>query len=231
MINKVNSKYTIFIVGILIVTFIFFFTIFKSKATRPILHHGSEGKNVAEVQEKLKELGYFKGEIDGEYDGETQTAVKEFQKDKGITASGLVKKETWEALGFSMVTYRSKRDYPVYRNDEITMLARLVHAEARGEPYMGQVAVASVVLNRVESPAFPNSISEVIFQPLQFESVANGQFNLEPNQENIKAARSAFNGWDPTQGALFFYNPDKPINPWILSRNIIREIKNHVFAQ
>ncbi|HEY8391607.1 MAG TPA: cell wall hydrolase [Capillibacterium sp.] len=110
------------------------------------------------------------------------------------------------------------------------LLARLVHAEAEAEPYSGKVAVAAVLLNRIESPRFPNTLAGVVYQPLAFESVANGRIYTNPSSEAIKAAGDAINGWDPTGGALFFWNPSKPVSRWIWSRRIIARIGKHVFA-
>lgn len=120
----------------------------------------------------------------------------------------------------------------VTRADELDLLARLVAAEAEGEPYAGQVAVAAVILNRVDSPQFPNSISGVAYQPLAFESVMNGLiWRRQPSAEAYNAARDALNGWDPTYGSLFFWNPSKAVSPWIWTRTIIVRIGNHVFGR
>lgn len=120
----------------------------------------------------------------------------------------------------------------VTRAEDVDLLARVIAAEAQGEPYVGQVAVGAVILNRVKSPQFPNSLSGVIYQPHAFESVSNGLiWRRTPSAEAYRAAQDALNGWDPTYGALFFWNPNKPVSPWIWSRQIIVRIGNHVFAR
>ncbi|MFW5986195.1 MAG: spore cortex-lytic enzyme, partial [Halanaerobiales bacterium] len=186
---------------------------------------------------KLLQWGYYNGGVDGVYGSDTYRAVITFQRKNRLRVDGIVGPQTWNALGYRGMGSTSDNavstagNSGVSRSNDVQLIARLVHAEARGEPYEGQVAVAAVLLNRVESASFPNSVSSVIYQPLAFESVANGQFNLPPTQQNLKAARSALNGWDPTHGAVFFWNPSKPVNRWIWSRQIVRRIGSHVFAR
>ncbi|AZO96223.1 spore cortex-lytic enzyme [Halocella sp. SP3-1] len=220
----------------LIVIFLAVFYIPKSQAAQPTVSWGSRGSGVIVLQRKLRNWGYYSGSIDGTFGSETYRAVVNFQRKNRLRVDGVVGAETWAALGYegsggSSQTSRVSGSAGVSRSNNVEMIARLVHAEARGEPYEGQVAVAAILLNRVDSPSFPNTISGVIYQPLAFESVANGQFNLAPNNDNIRAARSAINGWDPTHGSLFFWNPSKPVNQWIWSRQIVRRIGSHVFAR
>lgn len=229
--KKVNLLILISLTLLIIALTVFYIP--ESYAARPTLYWGARGRDVRLLQWKLQQWGYYDGRIDGIYGTKTTLAVRDFQRKNRLRVDGVVGPETWAALGYRGVTTPRTRMVaaaPVNRSDNVELIARLVHAEARGEPFEGQVAVAAVLLNRVESPSFPNSISGVIYQPLAFESVANGQFNLPPNQENIRAARSALNGWDPTHGALFFWNPSKPVSRWIWSRRIIRRIGSHVFA-
>lgn len=208
----------------------------ETTAAQPTLYWGSRGSSVTLLQRKLASWGYYDGRIDGIYGSDTYQAVIEFQRKNRLRVDGIVGRETWAALGYqwagssSQNVVRAATTAGNTRSNDVEMLARLVHAEARAEPYEGQVAVAAVVLNRVKSPSFPNSISGVIYQPQAFESVANGQFNLPPTEENYRAARSALNGWDPTHGALYFWNPSKPVSRWIWSRRIVRRIGNHVFG-
>jgi len=223
-----NKKIILTILIILILLTGIYFS--ESFAARRLLYYGSRNSDVSLLQRKLSQWGYYRGWIDGVYGRDTWLAVRNFQRRNGLRVDGIVGPETWAALGFSYQSV-AVASSNVTRNDEVELIARLIHAEARGEPYEGQVAVASVLLNRVESASFPNSISGVIYQPLAFESVSNGQFNLRPTNENVRAARSAVNGWDPTYGALFFWNPSKPVNEWIWSRNIIRTIGSHIFAR
>ncbi|AZR73822.1 spore cortex-lytic enzyme [Anoxybacter fermentans] len=201
---------------------------------RRTLYWGSRGSDVVLLQRRLKQWGYYKGIVDGIFGAKTYSAVKFFQRKNGLTPDGIVGSRTWAALGLGGVRtskVAASGVKGVTNNNDIHLLARIVHAEARAEPYIGQVAVAAVILNRVKSPDFPNTIAGVIYQPLAFESVSNGQFNLPPKDENYRAARDALNGWDPTYGATFFWNPSKPVSKWIWSRKIIVRYGNHVFAR
>ncbi|MCG8514798.1 MAG: spore cortex-lytic enzyme [Halanaerobiales bacterium] len=213
------------------------FYITRINAAQPTLTWGSRGSSVRILQRRLRQWGYYDGSVDGIYGSESYRAVLNFQRKNRLRVDGIVGPQTWRALGYRGSTRLARTARTVSggagisRSNDIEMLARLVHAEARGEPFEGQVAVAAVLLNRVDSASFPNSISGVIYQPLAFESVANGQFYLPADSENVRAARSALNGWDPTHGAVFFWNPAKPVNRWIWSRSIIRRIGRHVFAR
>ncbi|NLY51980.1 MAG: spore cortex-lytic enzyme [Firmicutes bacterium] len=205
--------------------------------TRPTLHWGSTGYNVRLVQWKLQSWGYYRGRIDGVFGTQTSQAVRRFQARNGLTPDGLVGPRTWAALGFGTAApaaarVRAQSSRGVSRNDNVDLLARVVAAEAEGEPYAGQVAVAATILNRVRNPRFPNTLNGVIFQPHAFESVTNGLiWRRTPSATAYRAARDALNGYDPTYGAIFFWNPSKPVNPWIWSRSIITRIGSHVFAR
>lgn len=190
---------------------------------------GSSGDAIKEIQQRLKDWGYYKGTVDGNYGAKTQDAVIAFQKKHGITVDGIVGAQTAEKLGVqapsSGTSSGDSNDKDVY------LLARLIHGEARGEPYKGMVAVAAVVLNRVESSLFPNSMAKVIYQSGAFSVVDDGQINLAPDTDSLKAARDAINGWDPSGGALFYYNPAKTKNKYIRSRPVILTIGEHVFCE
>ncbi len=175
------------------------------------------------VQQKLKDLGYYTGSIDGILGTKSIQAIKNFQRDYGLTVDGIVGKNTLKALGLTTTTNG-------YSSSDIYLLAKCVHAEARGEPYVGQVAVAAVILNRVKSPEFPNTISGVIYQPWAFAAVNDGQINLEPNNSAYSAAKDAMNGWDPSYGCLYYYNPETATSKWIWSRQTVVTIGKHVFA-
>ena len=177
------------------------------------------------VQQKLKELGYYSGSVDGVYGQGTRNAVIAFQKANGLTADGVVGQNTARALGISLNTQQVAQS-----SSDLYLLAKTVYAEARGEPYEGQVAVAAVILNRVESPDFPNTIAEVVYQPWAFTAVHDGQINLEPNETAYSAARDAMNGWDPTYGCLYYYNASTATSKWIYSRQVVITIGKHVFA-
>lgn len=177
------------------------------------------------IQQKLKNLGYYKGNIDGIIGSQSLKAIKKFQKDYGLTVDGIVGKNTAKALGITLSTTSSNQS-----SSDLYLLAKCVYAEARGEPYEGKVAVAAVILNRVKSSEFPNTIAGVIYQPYAFTAVTDGQINLEPDKSAYNAARDAMNGWDPTYGCLFYYNPAKTTSKWIYSRQVVTTIGDHVFA-
>ncbi len=174
-----------------------------------------------QIQQKLKDLGYYFGSVDGIYGNATRNAVVAFQKANGLTADGVAGPKTIAALGLNFNSVTSS---------DLYLLAKCVHAEARGEPYVGQVAVAAVILNRVKDAAFPNTISGVIYQPWAFTAVNDGQINLEPNSTAYQAAQDALNGWDPTYGCLYYYNPVTATSKWIFTRQTVVTIGKHVFA-
>lgn len=189
------------------------------------------------MQGRLQQWGYYRGPIDGYYGAETYRAVRFFQSRNGLPVDGVVGPRTWAALGLPTAVSASYSPAGAgasvaARGGSVDLLARLVAAEARGEPFAGQVAVASVVLNRVRDPRFPNSIAGVIYQPRAFESVMNGLiWQRTPTAQEYRAAQSALNGWDPSGGALFFWNPSKPVSPWIWTRRIVARIGQHVFGR
>lgn len=181
---------------------------------------------VITLQTKLKRWGYFNGPITGYYGTLTTQAVKYFQRVNGIEQTGTVGPITARALGMSISSASSTTT-----SSDLYLLAKCIHAEARGEPYTGQVAVGAVILNRVKSPSFPNTISGVIYQPWAFTAVIDGQINLEPNSTAYQAARDALNGWDPTYGSIYYYNPATATSAWIWSREITVVIGRHNFAR
>ena len=193
-----------------------------------VLAWGSRGEQVRLVQQKLKEYGYLSSSVDGIFGQETYNAVLWFQRKNGLTVDGRVGSATAAALGISLTG--GTLSAGLYQENELTLLARLVNGEARGEPYIGQVAVAAVVLNRVRHAAFPNTISGVIYQAGAFDCVADGQINLTPDNDSIRAARDAMNGWDPTGGCIYYYNPATATSAWIWSREVRLSIGNHAFA-
>lgn len=190
--------------------------------------YGSRGNEVRQIQTKLKRWGYYYGSVDGIYGSQTLKAVKWFQSKNGLTVDGIAGPKTLAAMG---ITGATNNTGGTASNSDLTLLAHLVYAEARGEPYSGQVAVAAVVLNRVKSPSFPNSVAGVIYERGAFSVVADGQINLAPNQTAISAARDALNGWDPTYGAIYYFNPNTATNGWIWSRPVTVVIGNHRFCK
>lgn len=194
------------------------------------LRYGSRGEKVKELQQKLKRWGYYTGSIDGIFGSGTQAAVKKFQKKNGLTADGIVGPQTAAALGMRLASSSSSSGSSGSSSGDLYLLARLVHGEARGEPYKGKVAVAAVVLNRVRSSSFPNTIAGVIYQKGAFDAVSDGQINMEPDNESIRAARDAMNGWDPSNGCLYYYNPRTATSRWMLSRPVLLNIGQHAFC-
>jgi N-acetylmuramoyl-L-alanine amidase len=202
-----------------------------------ILKVGSKGGDVYELQGRLSYLGYYTGRIDGDFGWRTYWAVRNFQYNFGLRrVDGIVGPKTklmlWKATknwspGNPSGAWSTLR----FSANDITLLARTVYGEARGEPYTGQVAVAAVVLNRIESKKFPNTISGVIFQPGAFTAVSDGQIWLGPNDTAYKAARDAINGWDPSGNALYYFNPATATSAWIWSRPQIKQIGKHIFCK
>ncbi|HHV97313.1 MAG TPA: spore cortex-lytic enzyme [Clostridiaceae bacterium] len=199
------------------------------ESTEVLSYYGSRGQEVINIQTKLKRWGYYKGEIDGIFGRLTYQAVREFQRKNGLKVDGIVGPETLAALG--LPTGQAARGTSTSTNKDLNLLARIIHGEARGEPYIGKVAVGAVVLNRVKDSRFPNTIAGVIYQPGAFDAVTDGQINLPPDETSIKAARDALNGWDPTYGSLYYWNPATATSKWVWSRPIVTQIGNHVFAR
>jgi len=199
-------------------------------ASAEVLKQGSSGTLVRTVQTKLKNWGYYTGSVDGIYGAKTVAAVKYFQRVNGLTADGIVGAKTAAAMGVTLTSSTSSSSASGYSSSDTYLLAKCIYAEARGEPYTGQVAVGAVILNRVRSSKFPNSISGVIYQPYAFTCVSDGQINLTPDANAKKAAQDAMNGWDPTNGCLYYYNPATATSSWIWSRTVMLSIGKHNFA-
>lgn len=187
--------------------------------------YGSSGDEVRQIQTKLKAWGYYNGNIDGIYGSKTLQAVKLFQKKNGLTADGIAGENTLSAMGIS----NSSPSGTTQAN--LNLLAHIINGEARGEPYNGMVAVGAVILNRVSNANFPSTIAGVIYQPGAFTAVDDGQINLEPTSEAYNAARDALNGWDPTGGAIYYFNPATATNKWIWSRPLTIVIGKHRFCK
>lgn len=190
------------------------------------LKQGSSGQTVRTVQKKLKNWGYYKGAVDGIFGSQTKKAVRFFQSRNGLVVDGIVGKNTLKALGIAV----KENSTPTFSNSDVELLTRLIYGEARGESYVGQVAVGAVVMNRIRSASFPNTMSGVIYQRYAFTAVDDGQINLTPNATARRAAEDAMNGWDPSYGALYYYNPAIATNSWIFSRKTTVTIGRHVFA-
>ncbi len=202
-------------------------------ASSGALKRGSTGDKVREMQQKLKSWGYYDGSADGIFGSATESAVKYFQRRNGLSADGIVGSATAAALGMTLSGSSGDSSGSAggsVTSSDLNLLARVVYGEARGEAYVGQVAVAAVVLNRVESASFPNTIAGVVYQSGAFDCVADGQINLTPDSTAVKAAQDALNGWDPTYGCLFYYNPATATSAWMLSRPVKLAIGNHNFC-
>ena len=189
---------------------------------------GSRGQEVRQIQQKLRQLGFYSGSVDGVYGTATQKAVRQFQKNCGITADGIAGPKTLLYLGLGS---GSNSSVGGYSSSDVYLLARIIGAEARGESYVGQVAVGAVVLNRVRHSSFPDTIAGVVYQSGAFSAVRDSNWNVAPDDTAKKAARDAINGWDPTGGAIYYYNPAKTSNRWIRSRPFITTIGRHVFCK
>lgn len=224
---KKNLKPMI-IVTILFSIFIAYHIFIRNEEVQALSKYGSRGQEVTTIQTKLKRWGYYNGNIDGIYGSQTLAAVKYFQRKNGLTVDGIAGTKTLQAMGI----YNSSSSSSSSSNsNNLNLLARLVYGEARGEPYTGQVAVAAVVLNRVKSSSFPNTISGVIYQSGAFDVVKDGQINLTPNSTATKAAQDALNGWDPSYGAIYYFNPSTATNKWIWSRPMTVTIGKHRFCK
>ncbi|MDO4740857.1 MAG: spore cortex-lytic enzyme [Eubacteriales bacterium] len=196
-----------------------------------VLQLGDRGENVVKVQKRLIQYDYLDGEADGLFGEATLEAVRFFQRRNGLSVDGKVGPATAAALGVTLQAGDSAAaSSTAYLSADHRLLSKLVHAEARGESYKGQVAVAAVVLNRVRSSEFPKTISGVIYQSGAFTCVSNGSINNTPDASCIRAAREALNGWDPTGGCLYYYNPDATDDAWIRTRTVVTVIGRHHFA-
>ncbi len=193
--------------------------------------YGSRGDEVKQIQTKLKRWGYYNGSVDGIYGSKTVTAVKSFQRKNGLSVDGIAGKNTLAAMGIYSSSSNSSSSSGNSNSSNLNLLSRLVYGEARGEPYSGQVGVAAVVLNRVSHSSFPNTVAGVIYQRGAFDVVSDGQINMSPNSTAIKAAQDAINGWDPSYGAIYYFNPNTATSSWIWSRPLTVVIGNHRFCK
>ena len=214
----------IFLLNILIIEIV---TSLSSQNISALSQLGSRGSQVTQIQQKLKSKGIYKGAVDGIYGSATKAAVKKYQKYVGLTADGIAGANTLRQLG---ITSSSSGGVGKYTASDLNLLSRVISAEARGEPFVGQVAVGAVILNRVGHPSFPNTLAGVIYQPGAFSCLTDGQFNEPVASSAIRAAQDAMNGWDPTGGAIYYYNPSKTSNTWMRERHVTTIIGSHVFC-
>ena len=202
---------------------------FKNNKVEALSKYGSRGDEVRQIQTKLKRWGYYNGNVDGIFGSQTQEAVRYFQRKNGLTVDGIAGPATLKAMGIYNSSNSSSSSSS--NSSNVNLLARLIYGEARGEPYTGQVAVGAVVMNRVKSSSFPNTISGVIYQSGAFDAVRDGQINLTPDSTAKKAAQDAINGWDPSYGAIYYFNPSTATNKWIWSRPMTVTIGRHRFCK
>ena len=230
---KNRKRKDIILIVILIISTILYlsYNIFfreDSNSSYALSKYGSRGEEVKTIQTKLKRWGYYNGNIDGIYGTQTLNAVKYFQRKNGLKVDGIAGPETLKAMGIYSSSSSSSSSS---NSSNVNLLAKLIYGEARGEPYTGQVAVGAVVMNRVRSSSFPNTISGVIYQSGAFDVVSDGQINLTPNATAKKAAQDAINGWDPSYGAIYYFNPATATNKWIWSRPMTVTIGRHRFCK
>lgn len=227
-----NKRITFTLIIVLVVTYFSTSIIFSAynNAINVIAYkYGSKGSVVTQIQTKLKNWGYYKGSVDGKFGYETYLAVKHFQGKNGLTADGVAGDRTLAALGINNSSESNNSQYSS-NSEDLMLLARLINGEARGEPYEGQVAVGAVVLNRTRDPRFPSTIAGVIYEPRAFTATVDGQIDSQLEQTSINAARDALNGWDPSGGAVYYFNPVKATSAWIWSRPLIKVIGEHRFC-
>lgn len=231
LLSNLNKKLVAILILIFLLTtyigYMFFINI-NDNSVDALSKYGSRGEEVRTIQTKLKRWGYYTGAVDGIYGTKTLNAVKYFQRKNGLVVDGIAGPKTLAAMG---IMNSSNSSNSSTTNNDVNLLARIIYGEARGEPYAGQVAVGAVVLNRVSDSRFPNTIAGVIYQSGAFDAVSDGQINYTPNSTAIKAARDALNGWDPSYGAIYYFNPATATNKWIWSRPMTVTIGNHRFCK
>ena len=220
---SVKRKKLILAIALIFAVNLFIIALAQS-ADAALYKRGSSGATVTQIQTRLKSWGYYNYTIDGIYGSRTENAVKYFQRKNGLTVDGQAGDKTLAAMGIYEQQSSSANSGDVY------LLARLISAEARGEPYVGQVAVGAVVINRIDHPSFPNSLSGVIYQSGAFSCLDDGQFNQPISDSAYRAAREALNGSDPSGGAIYYFNPATATSSWIWSRPLLTVIGNHRFC-
>lgn len=193
---------------------------------------GSRGSEVRQIQTRLKNWGYYNGNVDGIYGSQTEAAVRYFQRRNGLKVDGIAGSQTLAAMGISSSSSSSASGAGSLSSSDLNLLARVIAAEARGEPYTGQVAVGAVILNRMSHSSFPDTLSGVVYQRGAFTCMTDGQFSVTAVPSSCtKAAKAAANGWDPSGGAIYYYNPAKTSNRWMRSRPVLTTIGSHVFCR
>ena len=224
VIRTVSLAFALLLLGAMIV----YIARVGGQAENVLSKTGSRGNEVRQIQQRLKNWGYYTGEVDGIFGVETKKAVMSFQRKNGLTVDGIAGNATLKAMGIQ--SSQQTGGNGGYSNSDVALLANIISAEARGEPFEGQVAVGAVVLNRVEHPSFPDTLAGVVYQPGAFTAITDGQINEAVAESAKKAAREALAGSDPSGGALYYSNPDKTSNKWIRTRPVIKRIGAHLFC-
>lgn len=228
---SINARKSVLTIAA-VLTLNILFAAWSQYAAADLYKKGSSGATVTEIQTRLKAWGYYTGSVDGTYGSQTEKAVRYFQQSNGLSVDGQAGPETLAALGLPAGSGSGDGSGSSGggNSGDVDLLARLISAESRGEPYEGQVAVGAVVLNRVNHASFPNSISEVIYQSGAFSCLYDGQFDQPVAESSYRAARDALNGWDPSNGAIYYFNPATATSSWIWSRPAIVTIGKHMFC-
>lgn len=223
--SKFKYIWRILVIVLLNILMVLVVSRYTGSSVQALSKTGSTGSEVTNIQTRLKQWGYYKGNVDGVYGTQTKNAVIYFQRKNGLTADGVAGPATLAALGLP-----SGGSTGGFSQSDINLLARVISAEARGEPYVGQVAVGAVILNRIDHPSFPNTLAGVIYQPGAFSCIADGGINASVADSAYRAAQDCMNGWDPSGGAIYYYNPAKATSAWIWSRPVITVIGDHKFC-
>ena len=231
MLKKISKERIIKITGLIFFITIMLLAFFHASKVLALSKYGSRGTEVRTIQEKLKRWGYYNGSVDGIYGTQTVAAVKRFQQKNGLAVDGIAGQKTLAAMGINSSGSSSSGGGSSTNSSDINLLSHLIYGESRGEPYTGQVAVGAVILNRVKSSSFPNTIAGVIYQRGAFDAVSDGQINMSPDSTSKKAAQDAMNGWDPSYGAIYYFNPSTATNKWIWSRPMTVTIGKHRFCK
>ena len=200
---------------------------YLSQISPALSRQGSQGEEVRQIQQRLVDWGYFDGPVDGVFGLQTKQALLRFQEKNNLTPDGIAGPDTLAALGLAQA---QTANASTWSQTDVNLLANIISAEARGEPFEGQVAVGAVVLNRVEHPSFPDTLAGVIYQPGAFTAITDGQIREPVTESARRAALEALAGSDPSGGAIYYYNPDKTANRWIRTRPVIKRIGNHLFC-
>lgn len=226
-----NRKRLVRQLGMLLLLNLLLVGVFQAmpEARAVVYRQGSTGDMVRQIQTRLKNWGYYTGNVDGIYGSKTVAGVKYFQRKNGLAVDGICGTKTLAALGIRAPA--SSSSGVTNRTNDLSLLARIISAESRGEPYSGQVAVGAVVLNRVKHPSFPKTLAGVIYQDGAFTAIVDGQVNEPVTESAKKAAQDAMNGWDPSYGCIYYYNPKTATNQWIRTRPVVTTIGSHVFCK